>query len=368
MKKQKEKFSEGCVQNGLIKPKAEELFHLIEPFAGYGFNKAHAACYAMIAYQTAYLKANYPVEYMTAVLTAESRANTGPARDDKIAAIVSECRRMGLMLLPPDINTSNVDFSIESGGLPAGSQGIRFGLSAIKNVGTSAIESILTARKTTQTFSSFSDFVNRIDSAKVNKKIIESLIRAGAFDAFGTRASLMASLPTILDLSVKQKKASLAGQTGLFDDGQSLSSAKKDNLPDIPEFPKSSLLAYEKELLGFYLTAHPLESLRTQLESSGSIPLSSVTSHIIGDRVKVSGIVTTVKKINTKAGNNEMAFVRIEDLTSSLEIVVFPKIYVRTADMWVRDTIVSVSGKVDEKDERLTLLVDEATVVNFEER
>lgn len=367
MKKQKEKFIEGCVQNGLTKPKAEELFHLIEPFAGYGFNKAHAACYAMIAYQTAYLKANYPVEYMTAVLTAESRANTGPARDDKIAAIVSECRRMGISLLPPDINMSEVAFSIESGGMHEGRQSIRFGLSAIKNVGTSAIDSILIARNVSQTFSSFSDFVNRIDSSKVNKKVIESLIRSGAFDAFGTRASLIASLPTILELSIKQKKASLAGQAGLFDDGQSVSSAKKDNLPHIPEFSKSTLLAYEKELLGFYLTAHPLESHRLQLESSGSIPLSSVTPHIIGDRVKVSGIVTSIKKINTKAGNNEMAFIGLEDLTGSLEIVVFPKIYVRTVDLWVRDAIVTVSGKVDEKDERLTLLVDDAILVDVNE-
>ena len=198
MKKQKKKFIEGCVVNGLPMKKAEEIFHLIEPFAGYGFNKAHAACYAMIAYQTAYLKANYPVEYMTAVLTAESRANTGPVRDEKMTSIVSECRRMNLSILPPDVNKSTVDFCIENGA-------IRFGLAAVKNVGTAGIDSIILARNSDGTFKRLLDFVSRVDLSKVNRKTLESLIKTGAMDAFGKRSAMLSAIPLILDQAHKSK-------------------------------------------------------------------------------------------------------------------------------------------------------------------
>ncbi len=354
MKKQKEKFIEGCVKNGLTKYKAEEIFNLIEPFAGYGFNKAHAACYAMIAYQTAYLKANYPVEYMTAVLTAESRANTGPTRDDKMSSIVAECRRTNLQLLPPDINTSEVEFAIEG-------ESIRFGLSAIKNVGVAAIESIIAARAGGR-FVSLSDFIHRVDVGKVNKKTLESLVRTGAMDAFGPRSSLMTYLPIVLDQAHKKKKQVASGQVGLFgeEDTQSILS---DALPPVSELSQSELLAFEKELLGFYLTMHPLEPHRKLLGASACTPIAEIISGRVGERVTVGGIVVGVKKITTKAGNHEMAFVKLEDLTGTIEIVVFPKIYSRTLDLWNQDQILSVSGKVDEKDDRLTILVDDATLL-----
>ncbi len=350
MKKQKEKFIEGCVKNGLTRTKAEEVFHLIEPFAGYGFNKAHAACYATIAYQTAYLKANYPVEYMTAVLTAESRANTGPARDVKISLVVSECRRMGLKLLPPDVNKSMVEFKIEAGK-------IRFGLSAIKNVGTAAIESILAARGS-RDFKSLSDFIERVDLAKVNRKTLESLIKTGALDAFGKRAVMLTAVSDLLEQAHKQKRAAAAGQVSLFDDP---AGGAVDTQPfaNAEELPKQQLLAFEKELLGFYLTAHPLEPVLGRLQGADIIPIAEVTSARIGERVTIGGIITKVKRISTKAGNNEMAFVRLEDLSGVIEVVVFPKIYSRWPQVWFPDMIIRVSGKVDEKDERLTLLVDE---------
>ena len=351
MKKQKEKFTEGCVKNGLTKSKAEEIFTLIEPFAGYGFNKAHAACYAMIAYETAYLKANYPVEYMTAVLTAESRANTGPARDEKIARIVAECRRMQIGLLPPDINRSDIEFAIQDGK-------IRFGLSAVKNVGTAAIESILEARKTGG-FSRLSDFITRVDTSKVNKKTLESLIRTGAMDAFGTRAAMLRALPQLLELSHKQKKAVTDGQVGLFGE-EDQAQAYSDALPDMPELSQSELLGFEKELLGFYLTTHPLEPHRKIFTGGDYVAISDITSTYVRQRVQLAGIVVAVKKIFTKAGNNEMAFVKLEDLTGTMEVVVFPKIYSRTFDMWKTDTLLTVSGRIDEKDDRLTLLVDDA--------
>jgi len=354
MKKQKEKFVEGCVKEGMNKTKAEEIFNLIEPFAGYGFNKAHAACYAMIAYQTAYLKANYPVEYMTAVLTAESRANTGPTRDDKMSLIVAECRRTGLALLPPDINASQVEFAIEE-------SKIRFGLSAIKNVGEAAIDSILLARKDGR-FESLSDFMSRVDISKVNRKTMESLVKAGAMDAFGTRAALLSHLPVAVEYAHRQKKHVSSGQVGLFGDDDD-DGAKKDVLPKVPNLADSTLLGYEKELLGFYLTTHPLEPYRKKLTTMKLTGIAELTRERVGERVSVGGIIAGVKKIITKAGNHEMAFVKLEDLSGLIEVVVFPKIFARTADYWRMDAVVVVTGKLDEKDDRLTLLIDEVSQV-----
>ena len=351
MKKQKEKFVAGCEKNGLTKTKAEEIFTLIEPFAGYGFNKAHAACYAMIAYQTAYLKANYPVEYMTAVFAAESRANTGDARDEKIATIVTECRQYGISLLPPDVNTSGVEFTIENGA-------IRFGLSAIKNVGTAAIESILASRSVGP-FKTFADFIARVDLSKVNKKTLESLIKTGAMASFGSRAALLSVLPDTIDQAHKKKKAVAAGQVGLFDSDEQADDSSIV-LPVVEELPRSQLLGFEKVLLGFYLTAHPLESLGETLKKLEAVPISDITAGRAGDRVTVAGIIISVKKITTKAGNHEMAFVKLEDLQGVIELVVFPKIYAKTVDLWFADTLIVAAGKVDQKDDRLVLLVDDA--------
>lgn len=366
MKKQKEKFIDGCGRNGLTQRRAEEIFTLIEPFAGYGFNKAHAACYATIAYQTAYLKANFPVEYMTAVLAAESRGNTGPTRDEKIGMMVEECRRMSLPLKAPDINASGVEFTIEGTGLPP-QPGIRFGLSAIKNVGTAVIESILTARQSGP-FTKMSDFIKRVDVSKVNKKTIESLVKAGAMDAFGKRAQLLIVLPDFLDQVHKERKATAAGQAGLFDESERADADRtpslSDVLPNVEELSKEQLLASEKELLGFYLTEHPLVRLIAKLQDMGTMPLGDITSERVGDKVRVGGIVTSVKRITTKASNQEMAFVKLDDMSGVVEIVVFPKVYARSFDAWHTDTVVWVTGRVDEKDDRLTILVDEAGIVS----
>lgn len=358
MKKQQEKFIQGCVKNGMTQSKAEEIFHLIEPFAGYGFNKAHAACYAVIAYQTAYLKANYPVEYMTAVLTAESRANTGDTRDEKIAMIVAECKRTGITLLPPDINKSDIEFSIEDGK-------VRFGLSAIKNVGEAAIESILRTRVSEGVFTSFTDFLRRVDVSKVNKKTLESLIRTGAMDAFGSRAAILSTLETKLAQVHKDRKAASLGQTGLFDVGDPKEAAHHDQLPNIPELTSQELLAFEKQLLGFYLTAHPLEKVMERLSNMDSVtPIAQVTEERVGDRVQTVGLVAQVKKIVTRNGGSEMAFIRLEDLSGNIEVVIFPKIYARTSQLWVRDAVVMIAGKVDQKDDRLVLLADEVRPVD----
>ncbi|MBI3577665.1 DNA polymerase III subunit alpha [Candidatus Gottesmanbacteria bacterium] len=352
MKKQKEKFVEGCIKNGMTAAKAEEVFHLIEPFAGYGFNKAHAACYATIAYQTAYLKANFPVEYMTAVLSAESAGQSGPARDEKIALVVEECRRMNVTLLAPDINASGVEFTVESGS-------IRFGLSAIKNVGEAAIETILSVRTETGPFRSLPDLIARVDISKANKKVFESMIRAGALDAFGNRAQLLLVITDLLEEGHRKKKAVAAGQTGLFDsDEATAADDPKQSLPNIEPPTKDQLLVWEKELLGFYLTDHPLMHAVELLTERGATPIAQITREHVGTRVTIGGIVTNIKRITTKASNQAMAFVRIEDLSGGMELVVFPKVFATTGEHWINDKIVCIVGRVDEKEDRLTILVD----------
>jgi len=356
MKKQREQFIAGCVKHGLVQSKAEELFNLIEPFAGYGFNKAHAACYSVIAYWTAYLKANYPVEYMTAVLTAESRANTGPTRDEKITGIIAECRRMNIQILPPDINTSGIEFTVEKGN-------IRFGLSAIKNVGEAAIESILIARNEKQ-FKNLGDFLSRVDVSKVNKKTLESFIKTGAFDRFGTRAGLLMVLPEALDQVHKAHKAHVAGQSGLFDESEDSGIVSIHiTIPDVPELSSQEMLVFEKELLGFYLTAHPLASYAKIIEALGATQIAQINDEHIGERLTIGGLVTQVKKITTKATNNEMAFVKVEDLGGSIELVVFPKIYQKCASLCSHDRVVKVYGKIDKKDDRLTMLVEDMSEI-----
>ncbi len=362
MKKQREKFIEGCVQNGLSQKKAEDIFALIEPFAGYGFNKAHAACYAMIAYQTAYLKANYTVEFMTAVLTAESRANTGDTRDEKISMIVEECRKMFIPILLPDINNSETEFSIQN-------NKVRFGLSAVKNVGSAAIEVIIKARNADGPFKSLSDLIRRIDTGKANKKTLESLIKAGAMDAFGPRGRLLAAVQTLMEQSQRTKKAQAQGQVGLFDDEEVANEISSLNeLPDVPDLPHQELLAYEKELLGFYFSSHPLSKVMAKLEQLKAVPIATLSEELVGQRVTVCGMARTVKKIFTKANNQEMAFVKIEDTGGSVECVVFPKTYAKNVSLWQADTILLISGKLDQKEEQMALLVDDAKKIIVSEQ
>lgn len=355
MKKQKEKFINGCVENGISEKKAGEIFTLIEPFAGYGFNKAHAACYALIAYQTAYLKANYPAEYMTAVLTAESRGASGPIRDEKVALAVVECKRMGIDLLPPDINHSEVEFSIEKDPV-ADREAIRFGLSAIKNVGTAAIESILAAREKDGDFVSFTDFIYRVDLSKVNRKTIESLVKTGAFDRFGKRAVFLACYSEVVERVHKRKSRELEGQFSLFTmDGEGDTT---DRFPDMDDLSREELVQFEKELLGFYLTHHPLTPYIDYIEKKVTHRLNALPEE--KTTVIIGGLITGVKKILTKASNSEMAFVRVDDFTGSIELVVFPTAFERTRQIWVTDRPVLVKGKLSTKDDRLTIIVDDA--------
>lgn len=353
MKKQQELFTKGCVENGLTPKKAEEFFNLIAPFAGYGFNKAHAACYAIIAFRTAYLKANYPVEFMTALLTAESRGTSGPVKNEKIAQAVLECKRLDISVLLPDINRSTSDFSIE------GKTKIRFGLSAIKNVGEAAIQNILDARKE-KPFSSFQDFCLRVNLSTVNKKTMESLIKAGAMDLFGNRASLLIAFPEIVLKINQMKKQKADGQKSLFDDDSSdVDNQSIDfNLTEIGDFTDKERLQFEKDFLGIYLTSHPHLDKLTQLKSTDAIPFEELENHPEGEQVTVGGILDSVKKILTKSGK-EMAFISLTDEKgSALESVVFPRVFDMYKNALIKDSVVTVRGKLDTKNDKPTILVD----------
>lgn len=357
MKKQQELFTKGCVENGLSQKKAEEFFDLIAPFAGYGFNKAHAACYAIIAFRTAFLKANYPVEFMTALLTAESRGTSGPAKNEKIAQAVLECKRLNLTLLLPDINKSLSDFSVEE------KKNIRFGLSAIKNVGDAAIDNILEARKV-KSFKSLQDFLVRINLSTVNKKTIESLIKAGAMDAFGNRASLLIAYPEIVNKINQIKKQTADGQASLFD--MDVSSATEPEieytLNTIEDFPDKEKLDFEKEFLGIYLTSHPHYETLQYVKSLNVLDLDLLDEQEEGTVVKVGGIVDSVKKILTKKTNSEMAFLGLADEKGTIvECVVFPKVYELFKKLLVKDSALIVNGKVDKRNDKPTILVDSIT-------
>ncbi len=357
MKKQQELFTAGCVKNGLSQKRAEEFFELIAPFAGYGFNKAHAACYAIIAFRTAYLKANFPVEFMTALLTAESRGTSGPAKNEKIAQAVLECKRLNVPLLPPDINKSKSDFSVED------NVNIRFGLSAVKNVGGAAIENIKEARNE-KPFVSLQDFLLRINLSTVNKKTIESLIKSGAMDAFGNRASLLVAYPEIVNKINIIKKQNAEGQKSFFDlDTDSTAEIQIEyTLTEIDDFGEKEKLDFEKEFLGIYLTSHPhLDTLR-HLKTMNTMDFEELEEKLQGDIVKVGGIIDSVKKILTKKTQSEMAFLGLTDEKgTALECVIFPKVYDLHKKLLEKDKVVLLSGKIDTKNDKPTILVDSIT-------
>ncbi|MBI3384888.1 DNA polymerase III subunit alpha [Candidatus Gottesmanbacteria bacterium] len=357
MKKQKEKFIDGCVKNGMDQERANKLWELIEPFAGYGFNKAHAVAYGLVAYQTAYVKAHFPVEFMTALLTAESQGTSGPSRNEKVGRAIFECRKMGIAVLSPDVNLSHVGFTIEK---EDEKRVIRFGLSAIKNVGEAAIETILEGRSAGK-FISLVDFCRRVDLSKVNKKTLESLIKAGALDQFGTRAAMLSSLDAILTTGHREKKLVSLGQASLFGEVEGKDGSEEVILKTMEEFDKRQLLSFEKELFGFYLTEHPMQAVLSLVRQQTSHSLGELSLEHVNKTIKVGGIITELRKILTKNGSNEMAIVKIEDDTGSIEAVVFPKIYTSTHSCWIVDQVVIINGRVDNREERLSLIVESAS-------
>lgn len=351
MKKEKEKFIEGAVKNGYKKSLAEKIFNFIEKFAAYGFNKPHSASYALIAYWTAYMKANYPVEFMTALLSAELQGIAGPQREIKMAQAIEECRRMDISVLQPDINKSGFSFMIEG-------KAIRFGLSAIKNVGQAAIDSILTARSGGP-FISVKDFLYRVDLRKVNKKTVESLIKAGAFKEYGNRASLLAYYPKIIKEIVDMKMDALKGQFSLFTQNSSQINLK-DVIVSVEDFNEDEILQMEKEVIGFLITKNPLLKFQALIAKKVTKKIGDISLEDTDKTHILAGIISGKKIIKTKKDNSEMAFINIFDETGSLECVIFPRLFARLRDIIAINRVIMLKGKVNDRDGRLSILIDNA--------
>ncbi len=352
---QKEKFIKGCINNGYTQEKAKEIFSLIEPFTSYGFNKAHAASYGMLAYRTAYMKANYPVEYMCALLTAES--------DDaeKITDGVNECRYLGIIISPPDINKSSSGFEMEENKESLEKLAIRFGLSAIKNVGTAAIDNIINERNTNGPFLSFGDFCLRTDSQKINKRVFESLIKVGAMDQFGERNAILASLEKIrLDCDKLNNKKN-NGQSGLFDDPSQKNAkimAPPDNFVDTTPMTEHERLALEKELLGIFVTENPVSKILAPFQTLGLPKISEILKKDADIPIKIAANLTKIKLIRTKKNNAKMAFLSLEDETGKIEAVLFPKTFDTIEKILTENKPFYIEGKTNLREGNLSILID----------
>ncbi len=351
MEKQRHHFMQGCLKNGIKESLAARIFDLIEYFSGYGFNKSHSTAYALISYRTAYLKANYPVEFMTALLTSE-RDNT-----DKIVEYVNEAERMGLEVLSPDVNESECLFNVVD------QKTIRFGLLAIKNVGRGAAESIVQSRRQNGKFASLQDMCRRIDLRLVNKKVLESLIKCGALDRFGmSRAQMFASLETILDAASRHQKEKATGQLSFFDQGLGNAGgggAGNASLPDIKEWPEPQLLAFEKEMLGFYVSGHPLARYARQLKRFASTSISKLTQHNDQDEIKLVGLISKVKQTTTRAKQEKMAILKVEDLDGVVEALVFPRTFQKVSRYIQPNTVVLIRGIINLKEDTPKILVND---------
>ena len=345
LRAQKEKFVTQAAERGVEPQIIDAVFKAFEPFERYGFNKAHATCYGLIAYQTAYLKANYTVEYMTAVLTA-FRSN-----EEKVAAAIAECRRMGIEIKLPDVHRSDVEFTVEG---PA----IRFGLLAVKNVGQSAIESIVAARKDGGRFKSLTDLCSRIDLRLVNRKVLEALAKVGAINELGHPAQVLLGLDDAINAGQAASRDRISGQTSLFDLGADDATALERPLPFATEVPVRERLRWEKELLGLYLSEHPMGEVASQVGPFVTAFSSDLKDESLdGQRVVIGGIVTGFRRVITKA-NATMGVATLEDLQGSIEVVVFPKMYEQTAATWTEGTILLVAGRIDHRGEEVSLLAD----------
>lgn len=371
IEKHKKIFIAGCEKNGIDPAIATEIYADIEFFARYGFNKSHAADYAVITVQTAYLKAHYPVEYMAAQLLVERD------KTEKVVNFINECRRMGIDVLPPDVNYSGLDFEIQQRPadtptlahrdpnlgypfpVPEGSA-IRFGMAAIKNVGEGPVRVIIKAREEGGPFKSLEDFCDRVDLRQVNKRALECLIKAGALDRFGKRSQLLAVLDQMVSASAAVHDARESGQLSIFD---MLGATKEEahvspiKLPDIEEVKGREKLQWEKELLGVYSISHPLHQLKIDFKRLTTCSCAELDERYDGKGVTLAGVITNVRVINTKKGD-QMAFVQLEDLQGGCEVVFFPKAYAEYKEKLLIDSVVIVKGKAQMREGQTTLLAD----------
>ena len=350
----------GCVRNGIDEASANKIFDEMAEFAKYAFNKSHAAAYAVVSYRTAYLKAYYPSELMAATL------NSFLGNLDKVPEYIDECKRMKIEILKPDINKSFTKFTVDN-------EKIRFGLGSIKNVGVAAVEAIVAEREKNGAYESFANFCERIQNEAVNKKCIESLIKAGAFDEFEqTRSTLMASFETIVDTINDTAKKSFQGQVSMFDLGGSSSQEEelekiKYNYTTLKEYSEKDLLSMEKEMLGLYITGHPLAKLKEAIEKQSTVNTMKIrhttegqelegNSYKDGQQVKIAGIITSVKKKFTK-NNKMMAFITVEDLYVQVEVIAFDNCYHESSSVLMEDTIVLVDGRLSVREDEETKIV-----------
>lgn len=356
MKQQRDRFLDGAKKNGIDEETAVALFQKIEQFAGYGFNKSHSMAYAFVAYQTAFLKANYPVEFMAALLTSES------GNLDKVAQYVEECRRMGIEILPPDVNYSGYGFDVEG-------SAIRFGMGTVKNVGRDPVEAIQREREENGPYKDIFDFCSRLDSRTLNRRIIESLNRAGAFESTGwNRRQVEAVLEAALSEGQISQRERASGQTSLLElmageDEEPITQQK----PDLDEWPENQLLTLEKEMLGLYVSSHPLAKHAVLLQRYSSVSIAELPSLAEGQEVRVGGLIANVKTHLTQRGR-KMAFVTLETLESPCEMVVFSDLFDQKAELLVPDMIVMVKGKVNFRNDEPSLLAEEIIPIDETEK
>ncbi|MFA6518568.1 MAG: DNA polymerase III subunit alpha [Candidatus Shapirobacteria bacterium] len=351
---QHEIFVNGCVEHsGMTKDGSEKIWELFVPFQGYGFNKAHAASYGMLSYRTGYMKANYPVEYMCALLTAES------GDTEKITDGIEECRHLGIVVSSPDINLSQKGFEMKENDQSLDKMGICIGLSAIKNVGDIAIDIIIKERQDNGLYKSFTDFCLRVDGQKVNRKVIESLIRVGAFDAFGERNAMLAGLDQIKNTVARINAKKSTGQSGLFDDPSqpAITQAPADVFPTVSPMPQKEKLALEKQLLGIYVTENPIAKILEPFSTLSLTKISSLPSSPDAN-IKICGIITKAKTILTKKNSSKMAFITLEDETGKIEVVVFPKIYETSVNSLIEQKPIYLEGKTNVRDGNLSIIAD----------
>jgi DNA polymerase-3 subunit alpha len=362
MAKMKTQVIEGAVKKGVDKVIVEKFWKDLEGFADYAFNKSHAACYGLISYQTAYLKAHYPSAFMAALMTSDFDDS------DRLAIEITECKHMGIKVLPPDINESFVEFAV----VPGKSE-VRFGLAAIKNVGVGAVEELLSIRENGGKFKDIDDFFTRINPRLINRKVIESLIKSGAFDSFERRDLLLHNIDILISLANKEYKRKSTGQTDLFgnDTEESTISIRNNLSEDFQKVENRQFLIWERELLGIYVSQHPLEDFEDIL-SEKTVPISLITKDHDNKSVTVGGIITDKREITTKNGQ-KMAFVKMEDLINEIELILFPGVYQETTGIWEKDNVVISKGKINTKNkdgettDEIKVLVNEAREITPEQ-
>src|SRR5438132_920806 len=353
MHAEEERFLKGAAAKGYMTEEAKQIYDLIEPFAGYAFNKAHAVSYGTIAYQTAYLKANYPAEYMTAVMMMAGG-------QQRVAEAYAECVRAGIPVEPPDVNRSAANFSL--GSAEDGKQPIRFGLACVKNVGEGIARGIIEARGAGGPFQTIQDFFERVDSGHLNKRALESLVKAGAFDTITERAALLANLDRLIGYAQKEQKQRESGQTSLFDliavDGPPVHGPE---LEPAPEATQQQKLTWEKELLGIYLSEHPFTRVAQELRGVLSCGLVEINAELSGRDLVVGGVVSGMRSLSTRDGRAFLA-AELEDITGSVEVTVWPETWEQTREIWQPGNIVVVKIRVKARDDRLQLSVQTAAL------